>query len=323
MKVTRKTLLTFALTIIILAFGINWFLNYGDWQNTRSLALSLAPQYLALLVMVAFINVLLYPLPFKITTKALSYLRAFVIRQSAFVIANTLPAGGSIGVAVIYVFMRSFGISPVSSTATISINSVFNVMMTLGMPMLSLVLLAVAGEEPGRLFVPAVIASVLLIVLISGFILILRSEFFGAKIENLFAWFMKLFKSSRRISFTKFRESTFEILKEKWSLVLSAHLGIQFSMFSTLPIVLFALDQEIGFFEILVSFAFARLVTLVPLTPGGIGTTDGLLLALLISFGAALPAATACVLIWRSIYYLPQVLLGLASVIYWQVKINK
>lgn len=323
MKVTRKTLLTFALTIVILAFGINWFLNYGDWQNTRRLALSLAPEYLALLVMVAIINVLLYPLPFKITTKALSYLRAFVIRQSAFVIANTLPAGGSIGVAVIYVFMRSFGISPVSSTATISINSVFNVMMTLGMPMLSLVLLAVAGEEPGRLFVPAVIASVLLVVLISGFILILRSEFFGAKIENLFAWFMKLFRSSRRISFTKFRESTFEILKEKWPLVLSAHLGIQFSMFSTLPIVLFALDQEIGFFEILVSFAFARLVTLVPLTPGGIGTTDGLLLALLISFGAALPAATASVLIWRSIYYLPQVLLGLVSVIYWQVKINR
>jgi putative heme transporter len=323
LKVNCKTLLTFALTIIILSFGINWFVNYGDWQATRRLALSLEPEYLILLVLVAIVNVLLYPLPFKITTATLSYQRAFVIRQAAFAIANTLPAGGSIGVAVIYVFMRSFGISAVASTATISINSVFNVMMTLGMPMLSLVLMAIAGEGPGRLLIPAVIASVLLVVLISGFILILRSKFFGAKIEDLFAWFMKLIRNPKRISFNKFRNSTFGILREKWHRVLGAHLAIQFSMFSTLPIVLFALNQNIGFFEILVSFAFARLVTLVPLTPGGIGTTDGLMLALLISFGATLPAATASLLIWRSIYYLPQVILGLISVIFWQLKINK
>ncbi|MGA1099572.1 MAG: flippase-like domain-containing protein, partial [Candidatus Nanopelagicales bacterium] len=90
-----------------------------------------------------------------------------------------------------------------------------------------------------------------------------------------------------------------------------------------LPVALFSLEQSIGFFEILVAFAFARLVTLVPITPGGIGTTDGLMLALLIGFGATLPAATASILIWRTVYYLPQVVLGLVSVIFWQLKINR
>lgn len=323
MKLTRKTLLTFVLTLVIVGFGINWFANYGEWQSTSRLALSLESQYLFFLVLIAIFNVLLYPLPFKVTTANLSYPKAFVIRQSSFVIANTLPAGGSIGVAIIYVFMRAFQISAVASTATISINSVFNVMMTLGMPMLSLVLMAIAGEGPGRLLIPALVASVLLVALIGGFILILISEFFGAKIETLFERIMRIIRNPKRISFVKFRESTFEILKKKWALVLGAHLAIQFSMFATLPMVLFALGQEIGFFEILVAFTFARLVTLVPLTPGGIGTTDGLMLALLISFGATLPAATASILIWRSIYYLPQVILGLCSVIFWQLKINK
>jgi uncharacterized protein (TIRG00374 family) len=323
LRVNRKTALTLILTVLILGFGINWFANYGDWQTTRGLALGLAPQYLALLVLVAIINALIYPLPYKITTKNLSYPRAFVIRQSAFAIANTLPAGGSIGVAIIYVFMRAFKISAIASTATISINSVFNVMMTLGMPMLSFVLLAVSGVRPERLILPTQIAAVLLISLISAFILVLRSEVFGAIVENIFAWIMKLFKSERRISFTKFRKSTYVILKEKWYKILSAHLAIQFAMFSSLPIALFALNQEISFFEVLVAFAFARLVTLVPLTPGGIGTTDGLMLALLIGFGASLPAASASILIWRTIYYLPQVILGLISVIFWQLKVHK
>jgi putative heme transporter len=315
--------LTLILTLIILAFGINWFVNYGDWANTRRLALSLAPQYLALLALVAIVNVLIYPLPYQITTPKLGYRKAFVIRQAAFAIANTLPAGGSIGVPIIYVFMRSFRISAVASTATISITSVFNVTMTLVMPMISFVLLAISGVRPERLVLPAQVASVLLILLISSFIMVLRSELFGNKIEDLFAWFMNLIKSKKRISFTKFRNSTYEILKKKWPKVLSASFAIQIAMFSTLPIVLFAFEQEISFFEIFVAFAFARLVTLVPLTPGGIGTTDGLMLALLIGFGATLPAASASILIWRTIYYLPQVILGLISVIYWQLKINR
>lgn len=323
MKLNRRAVLTLLLTVVILIFGINWFVNYADWQNTRRLAFSLENQYLALLALIAILNALIYPLPFKITTKNLSYARAFVIRQSSFAIANTLPAGGSIGVAIIYVFMRAFRISAVASFATISINSVFNVMMTLGMPMLSLVLLAVSGQRPERLAIPALAAASLLVILVGGFIGILRSEAFGARVENLFAWVMQRLKSERRISFTKFRTATFGILREKWHQVLSAHLGIQILMFSTLPVALFGLNQNIGFFEILVAFAFARLVTLVPITPGGIGTTDGLMLALLIGFGATLPAATASILIWRTVYYLPQVLLGLISVIFWQLKINK
>ena len=323
MKLNRKAVLTLILTSIILAFGLNWFANYGDWQSTRQLAFSLAPQYLALLVVVAIVNILIYPLPYKITTPKLSYRRAFVIRQAAFAIANTLPAGGSIGVPIIYVFMRSFRISAVASSATISITSVFNVMMTLIMPMISFVLLAISGVRPEKLVLPAQIASILLVLLITSFIMVLRSEVFGNKIENIFARFMKLIKSEKRISFTKFRNSTYEILKAKWFQVLLTSIAIQLAMFSTLPIALFAFGQEISFFEIFVAFAFARLVTLVPLTPGGIGTTDGLMLALLIGFGASLPAASASILMWRTIYYLPQVILGLISVIYWQLKVNK
>lgn len=323
MKLNRKTLFTLSLTVIILIFGINWFVNYADWQSTRALALGLERPYLALFIVIAILNALIYPLPFKITTKNLSYARAFVIRQSSFAIANTLPAGGTIGVAIIYVMMRAFRISSVASFATISISGVFNVMMTLGMPMFSLILLALSGQNSSRLVLPAIIAGILLIIMISGFVGILRSAAFGKTVENFFARVMQVFKSERRISFTKFRIATYEILKEKWVRLLAISIAIQLFMFSALPVALFGLEQNIGFFEILVAFAFARLVTLVPVTPGGIGTTDGLLLALLIGFGATLPAATASILIWRTVYYLPQVVLGLVSVIFWQLKINR
>ncbi len=50
-----------------------------------------------------------------------------------------------------------------------------------------------------------------------------------------------------------------------------------------------------------------------PLTPGGLGTVDAALVALLVGFGADSSTALAADLIWRLVWFLPQLLVGLVA----------
>ena len=56
-----------------------------------------------------------------------------------------------------------------------------------------------------------------------------------------------------------------------------------------------------------------------PSPPGGLGTVDAALAALLTSFGATSSQALAADLVWRAASYLPQLLLGTLTFLWWRV----
>ena len=69
----------------------------------------------------------------------------------------------------------------------------------------------------------------------------------------------------------------------------------------------------------LFAFGVSRLGTFIPISPGGLGTVDGVLAALLVSAGNASAAdALAAVLIWRTLTFLPGMALGSASFVAWR-----
>ena len=70
--------------------------------------------------------------------------------------------------------------------------------------------------------------------------------------------------------------------------------------------------------EALAAFSFARVASFVPVTPGGLGTVDAALAALLTGFGATSSQALAADLVWRAATYVPQVLLGVLTFLWWR-----
>ena len=71
--------------------------------------------------------------------------------------------------------------------------------------------------------------------------------------------------------------------------------------------------------ESLAAFSFARVASFIPVTPGGLGTVDAALAALLGGYGASSSQALAADLVWRAATYLPQVLLGALTFLWWRV----
>ena len=61
------------------------------------------------------------------------------------------------------------------------------------------------------------------------------------------------------------------------------------------------------------AFAISRMASMIPVTPGGLGTVDAALIALLTTFGLTNEQAVASTLVWRACSWIPQVCLGVVT----------
>ena len=119
----------------------------------------------------------------------------------------------------------------------------------------------------------------------------------------------------------RFRASTVDVVRFRWMRLTSTNLLLQLAQFAILYVALAGIQagaDQVTAVEALVAFAFARLGTFVPITPGGLGTVDAVMVTMLTGFGASNPDAVAAVLVWRALSYFPQVLLGVVTFLIWR-----
>jgi uncharacterized protein (TIRG00374 family) len=65
------------------------------------------------------------------------------------------------------------------------------------------------------------------------------------------------------------------------------------------------------------SFAVAQIGLMIPITPGGLGTVDAAMIAVLTALGVDAGAATAADLVWRAASFVPQIMIGVVALITW------
>ena len=56
---------------------------------------------------------------------------------------------------------------------------------------------------------------------------------------------------------------------------------------------------------------------MIPLTPGGLGTVDAFMIALLTAMGVSSGDATAADLVWRAASFVPQIIIGVLALLTW------
>jgi uncharacterized protein (TIRG00374 family) len=76
--------------------------------------------------------------------------------------------------------------------------------------------------------------------------------------------------------------------------------------------------DEVGWVEALAAFAFVRLISALPITPGGLGVVELGLTAALIAADGPREAVVAAILVYRALTYLLPIPFGLAAYIRWR-----
>ena len=77
-------------------------------------------------------------------------------------------------------------------------------------------------------------------------------------------------------------------------------------------------NAEVGWAEVLAVFAFARLATAIPITPGGAGVVEAVLITGLSAAGGDKAEVVAAVLVYRALTWGLPVLVGVGCLLWWR-----
>jgi uncharacterized membrane protein YbhN (UPF0104 family) len=314
-----------------LVVGIFWYVlqQFADLSEVWAAMRTLTGREIAVLSAAAVWNLVTYWILTVIATPGLTYPQAAVLTQSTTAVSNSLPAGSALGVGLTYSILSSWGFSKSRSTLSVLVTGIWNNFAKLGLPIVALAFLAVEGEPGGGRLLGALAGLAGLFGAIVVFALILRSEDYARRAglagERMMSAVRKVVRRGPvhgwDHAFVSFRRRVVGLVRHRWVALTASTLVGHLSLYLVLLVALRAMgvsEGDVSWAQVLAAFAFARLLTAIPLTPGGVGIIELALITALTDAGGDDAEVVAAVLIFRLLTYVAPIVVGGLTYIYWR-----
>ena len=248
-------------------------------------------------------------------------------------VGSTVPA---IDLATRFGMYRSWGFSIHASMRGIFLSGAFDWVVKFSLPVIAVALLfALGAQDLGALAVIAAIAGVLLVIVLIVLIGAVRSDRFthwlAGILENVATWALIRFNREPipdlAGQIVAFRDDAVGIARRNglWAFLASA-LG-KFWQYVMLVLAMRAVgipDDVLSLFEIFVVWAIVLLITMIPITPGGIGIAELFYIYFfsLIAGPEWSSIAAAGVMLYRVFQWALPIPVGWTVVYFWRRKIK-
>lgn len=252
--------------------------------------------------------------------------RALMLSLTGSAISNVLPVGGAAGITLNYRMSRDWGFEPLAIGIYTVVTNVWDVLVRLSLPALALAWLIIGGGYGAGLFIStATVATIALV----GFAILTATLFVsgraadrvGSLLDRAGNSILRLTRRDRRLSL---RSSLVRARRETAHLVRSAWPRLTFGVVAyaaLLGVLLWACLSVVGagvaIPAVLAGLAMERVITLLPITPGGVGLVEVGLSGLLIALGGAPAATVTGVILYRFFTYGIEIPIGGAGVLSW------
>ena len=318
------------LSIVLLGAVFYWFLpqftSIADvWTSVKSMSWA----EVTILLLAAAWNLATYQFVVVSTMPGMNFRQATVNTETTTAVSNTVLGGAAISLGLTYAMNSSWGFSRSRTSVSLLVSGLFNNFAKLGLPVLALALLLFdSAPSAGR--VTAGLAGLAgLAFAVFGLWLLMRSRESAAKLGRVLGlWTSVLIAPFGRPpvqgwdkATTKFRDRTVLLLHARWQWITLATLVSHLSLFLVLLLSLRFVgvsSDQVSWIEALAVFAFARLLTAIPFTPGGLGVVELALITGLSAAGGPRAMVAAGVLIFRALTYVLPIPNGLATYNFWQ-----
>jgi uncharacterized protein (TIRG00374 family) len=259
----------------------------------------------------------------------LSLAQAVVVNQSSTAVANTMPAGGALGVGVSYRFYGSWGHSRSAITLNVLLTGIANIACKLALPVAALVMLAAHGHTSTGLIVAAAVGLLVLGVVIAvGAVGLARETVarhighaIGLMSAKVRGWFRRPLRADAADAAIRFRRQAIELLRRRGGRLTAGMLIYHATQFLLLFVALRAVGvtaEQVSWVQALAAYSTASVLGALPITPGGIGVMELGLAGALIAGGAANAEAVAAVLVYRTMSFLLPLPLGAITYFVWR-----
>jgi uncharacterized membrane protein YbhN (UPF0104 family) len=320
-----------ALLVVVAVFGVV-LPRLASYRDIGAVLGGLSAAALAGLAALALWNLVTYWLVTVAVLPALRLREAAVAALGSTAVANTLPAGAALGMGTTWRMFADWGVASADFALYTLVSGVWNQFVKLGMPLVALALLVAAGNTDPALVTAAAIGLVVLVVAVLALVLVLRGEHLARQVGAVLQRALgPVFRLLRRpaptgvvAAMVGFRVRAATVLAARgWWITLAtlvSHVTLWLVLLACLRACGVGAD-EVSWQESLAAFAFVRLLTALPVTPGGLGVVElgltGPLAAGLDAGGAARVAAA--VLLYRALTYVLPIPLGGAALLWWRL----
>jgi uncharacterized membrane protein YbhN (UPF0104 family) len=249
----------------------------------------------------------------------LTHRQALQLNLSGSAVSNLLPFGGALGMGLNYAMVRSWGHGPGSFAPFTALTTLWNVLVKLALPVVALGLLVMAGGLPTPgLALAALIAAGTLCSVVLVVITALASEraasLLGRGCQVVGSAALRVVHSSRVLTADQavldLRHRMTSLLRRRWHRMLLGMMTYAFLQATLLWLILHMLGSNLDLVYVFAGFSFGRLLTLLVVTPGGVGIAETGSAALLVALGGDAAVVAAGTLLFSAITFALEIPVG-------------
>ena len=325
-----RSVVAVAIVAIIFVYFLPRVVDYGEvWAAVRAMT------WLELLTLasLAVWNQATYWLIEMSARPGLGFRQAMKITQASTAISNTLPGGAALGAGLQIAMYSSYGFARRDIALSLALTGLWNTFVKLGMPIIALSLLAIGGNAGGALVAAPIVGVLILIGTILAFAVVLRSEQGALRVgQRLGAILAVAARLARRsppgawgATLADFRLRTVDLLSRRWAHLTAATLLSHVTLYVVLLLTLRHVgvsNEAVSWEEALASFAFVRLLSALPITPGGLGVVELGMTATLVTAGGDEALVVAAVLVYRLLTFVLPIPVGALSFFFWRHEVT-
>lgn len=258
------------------------------------------------------------------------HLKALRINASAATIANLVPLGAALGVAVSWMMLRSWGFSKSAVSSSFLVTAVWNVLARVLLPVVGC-LVVVAGpiDAPRVVVSGAYLAGAIgTAVVVVCAVMIFSDRVAGVVsrvLRAVLSPFSRAVREGRGIDHvvTDQRARVEAVVRSGWWRMTLGMVGQFVLLFGLYWVAARVVGMDLPVAELICAYTFRQFLTVMAVTPGGLGVTEVGTAGILVLFGADGGAASATALLYAIYAHLVVVPFGLAAIATWWVRTGR
>ncbi len=327
---TRRRLIAWVVAgLVVVGVFMVFIPRIADYSDVWSIVGDVGWTGTLVLALLTVVNQATYPSVTMSVIPGLRYREALLARLASTAISNAVPGGGAAGVAVTSTMLSSWGVTAGPIARSVVLTGIANNVVRLAMPIAAVLPLAMSGKAVDTLLEAALIGVAVLAVGVFTVVVLVQAGILGSLSEGigrLLARVSKRFENPdgpRRLVSEAIGTEAVRVLARRWPALIGATVLGQLTLFAVLLASLRAVGVGPGsvhWSEAFAAFALVRLVSLLPITPGGLGVAEAGYAAFL-SIGlteAGIEQVVAGILLFRFFTYAVPVPLGAIAGLAWR-----
>ncbi len=291
------------------------------WSGIRDRVSGLSPVELAVLVVIWLVGLFAHTYVMTGALPDLTHRKAMMLNFTGSAVSQLAPFGGVLGMGLNYSMLRSWGFTRRHFTHLTLLTTIFNTAIKLLLPSVALAALVVSGHVTSRpLMVAAIggLAALFGIAVVTRLALLRRARRPAGEMNSRVLTILGRLTGHPVHEFmAAIRSDLHTALRRSWRRMTFGAVGYAFLQAGLLYLCVAMLGSRPSLLSVFAAYATGSALTLVPITPGGVGFSEAGSATLLVALGVTPSAAAAGVVLYATFTRLFEIPVGIAGTAMW------